>query len=319
LLNCSIIQTQHIKLLFLDSDYAESGAKVVQKYGSAKYSCRFVLSCGENCRFRYKVLILTAAITSNAMRKIISLSIVAVLFQCLLSCTAGKHLVSADAGNFKVAAMDNRQGAAAVREILERGAAAVDSIKRPVIGEASMPLEKYIPESPLMNFAADALLATARECTGQHIDIAITNKGGLRSNIAAGKITFGDIYNVFPFENTLALLTLDGEQLMQLCREIASVGGEAVSGMRLVITRGGELVSVTVDGKPVEAGRKYRIATSDYLSQGNDRMTALALGTERDVRSDITIRDLMVMYVKNLAAAGKPVAAECDGRITVQE
>ena len=27
MLNCSIIQTQHIKLLFLDSDYAESGDK----------------------------------------------------------------------------------------------------------------------------------------------------------------------------------------------------------------------------------------------------------------------------------------------------
>ena len=111
-------------------------------------------------------------------------------------------------------------GAGEVRAILERGRVAVDSIKRPVIGHASMKLEKYVPESPLMNFAADALLQTARECTGQHIDIAITNKGGLRSNINAGTVTFGDIYNVFPFENTLALLTLNGAQLMQLCREI---------------------------------------------------------------------------------------------------
>lgn len=218
----------------------------------------------------------------------------------------------------KVEAKQREYGAEEVRALLERGRQAVDSIKRPVIGEAAMDLEKHIPESPLMNFAADALLVMAREVTGERVDIAITNKGGLRSNISAGEISFGDIYNVFPFENTLALLTLDGEQLLQLCREIASVHGEAISGMRLVITAGGELVSATVDGKPIDTACSYRIATSDFLSQGNDKMTALALGTEREIRSDITIRDLMVRYIKNLTAEGKAVSAECDGRITVK-
>lgn len=250
------------------------------------------------------------------MKKLLLLSLSLLL---LVSCSARKELVSIEAGNIKVGNIARENGAESVRAILEKGRNAVDSIKRPVIGEAAMDLEKYIPESPLMNFAADALLVTAREYTGQHIDIAITNKGGLRSNISKGVITFGDIYNVFTFENTLALLTLDGEQLLQLCREIASVRGEAISGMRLVITPEGELVSATVAGKPIEASRKYRIATSDYLSQGNDKMNALALGSDREIKSEITIRDLMVMYIKALAADGKALSAECDGRITVQD
>ena len=237
----------------------------------------------------------------------------------VVSCTRRKELVSVEGGNVKVDAILCQDGAAEVRAILERGRLAVDSIKRPVIGEAAVALEKYIPESPLMNFAADALLVMAREVTGEHVDVAITNKGGLRSNIPAGTITFGDIYNVFPFENTLALLTLSGEQLIQLCREIASVGGEAIAGMRLVITKQGELVSATVGGKPVEAARSYRVATSDYLSQGNDKMTALALGTERDIRNDVTVRDLMVQYIKKMSAGGKALEAKCDGRITVEE
>lgn len=227
--------------------------------------------------------------------------------------------MSVEGGNVKVEAVLRQDGAEEVRAILERGRLAVDSIKRPVIGEAAVALEKYIPESPLMNFAADALLVMAREVTGERVDVAITNKGGLRSNIPAGTITFGDIYNVFPFENTLALLTLSGEQLIQLCREIASVGGEAIAGMRLVITKQGELVSATVDGKPVETARSYRVATSDYLSQGNDKMTALALGTERDIRNDVTVRDLMVQYIKKMSAGGKALEAKCDGRITVEE
>ena len=237
----------------------------------------------------------------------------------LLGCASQKQAVMVDAGNIRVTSTDRNDGAGKVRALLEYGKAYVDSIKSPVVGEAAVALEKYAPESPLMNFAADALLAMSRKVTGEHVDIAITNKGGLRSNLSAGTITFGDIYNVFPFENTLALLTLDGAQLMQLCREIASVGGEAISGMRLVITSKGELVSVTVDGKPVDEARSYRIATSDYLSQGNDKMTALALGTERDVRSYITIRDLMVQYIKELADKGDMLNAECDGRITVKE
>lgn len=253
------------------------------------------------------------------MKKTILLSVPLLLFMLVVSCTRRKELVSVEGGNVKVEAILCQDGAAEVRAILERGRLAVDSIKRPVIGEAAVALEKYIPESPLMNFAADALLVMAREVTGERVDVAITNKGGLRSNIPAGTITFGDIYNVFPFENTLALLTLSGEQLIQLCREIASVGGEAIAGMRLVITKQGELVSATVDGKPVEAARSYRVATSDYLSQGNDKMTALALGTERDIRNDVTVRDLMVQYIKKMSAGGKALEAKCDGRITVEE
>lgn len=230
-----------------------------------------------------------------------------------------EQLVSVSGGNMRVTAVENTGDAAEVRAILARARVAVDSIKRPVLGEASVNLNKYIPESPLMNFAADALLLMAQRHSASPVDIAITNKGGLRSNIAAGTVTFGDIYNVFPFENTLALLTLSGEQLLQLCGEIASVGGEAIAGMRLVITPEGELVSATVGGKVIDPRGRYRVATSDYLAQGNDKMTALALGIEREILPHVTIRDIVVDYVKELTAAGKKLHAECDGRIIVAD
>ena len=253
------------------------------------------------------------------MRNSILLLSSLLLFVVFASCSDKNRLVAIEAGNIKVCEIPGNDGAEEVRAILECRRQAVDSLMSPVIGEAAVSLERFLPESPLMNFAADALLTMAQEVTGEHVDIAITNRGGLRSTIPAGKITLGDMYKVFPFENTLVLLTLNGEQLMQLCREVASVGGEAVAGIRLVITPQGELVSASVAGMPVDMARDYRIATSDYLSQGNDRMTALALGTERDVRSDIIVRDLLVQYVMNIAAKGKALTAVCDGRITVEE
>lgn len=225
--------------------------------------------------------------------------------------------VVVSAGNIRVVAMDCDSGAVKVRELLDYGLEKVDEIKRPVIGEAAVALERYQPESPLMNFAADALLEMAERQSNEEIDIAITNKGGLRSEIQQGVITFGDIYNVFPFENTLALLTLSGEELWQLCGEIASVGGEAVSGMRMEMTSQGELVSVYVGGKPIDKLSEYRVATSDYLSQGNDKLTTLALGRNRRIYSDVTIRDLMVQYIKELTQRGEKLSAQCDGRIRI--
>ena len=242
----------------------------------------------------------------------------ALLAVALCSCTPKEQTLRIEAGNIKVTAVDKIDGASEVRAILERDKAYIDSIKNPVLGEAAVALEKYIPESPLMNFAADALMEMAQQHSSHKIDIAITNKGGLRSNIAAGTITFGDVYNVFTFENRLAFLTLDGEQLTQLCKEIAKVGGEAISGMRLEITKDGELVSATVGGKAIEPQTTYRIATLDYLSQGNDNLTTLGQGTDLEITKHL-LRDLMVEYIKNETANSRKITATCDGRITIKE
>ena len=229
-----------------------------------------------------------------------------------------KSEIKIEAGSIKVTATDKNDGADKVRAILERDRAKIDSIKSPVLGEAAMALEKYIPESPLMNFAADALMAMAQRHSAQKVDIALTNKGGLRSNITAGTITFGDVYNVFTFDNRLAFLTLNGEQLLQLCGEIAAAGGEAISGMRLVITQEGKLVDATVAEKPIDPQGTYRIATLDYLAQGNDNLTTLAQGADLEITRYL-LRDLMVEYIKKETANGRKISAACDGRITIKE
>ena len=320
MLNCSIIQTQHTKLLFLGSDYAESGGKdstffifkqmlfiilvFVCYYALQIVPLRGLSSKRKTMKYSYLAIALLAATFSGCCRK----------EQPAKEQTPARI----EAGNIKVTAIERMDGAEEVRAILERDRAFIDSIKSPVLGEAAVALEKYIPESPLMNFAADALMEMAQQHSKQAIDIAITNKGGLRSNIAAGTITFGDVYNVFTFENRLAFLTLDGEQLTQLCKEIAKAGGEAISGMRLTITREGELLNATVGGKAIEAQRRYRIATLDYLSQGNDNLTTLALGTDLEVTGHL-LRDLMVEYIKRETANGRKISAACDGRITIKK
>ena len=135
----------------------------------------------------------------------------ALLAASLAGCTPKKAEQQIEAGNIRVVATGRSDGAEEVRAIIERTRPYVDSIKKPVVGEAATTLKAYLPESPLMNFAADALMAMAQRYSGKKVDIALTNIGGLRSDLNAGTITFGDVYNVFNFDNRLTLLTLNGE------------------------------------------------------------------------------------------------------------
>ena len=240
-----------------------------------------------------------------------------VLLGCLMVACRQKSEIAAIVGRtVPVAVVDDGTGVLPLRSLLKNGMQAVDSIKAPVVGRAAKTLVVKAPESPLMNFAADALREMAMRKCKENIDIAISNKGGLRSELHEGVITFGDVYNVFPFENTLATLSLSGEQLLQLFSEVARENGEAVSGVALVISGDGKLLSAKVGGEPIVPEKKYRIATSDYLAQGNDGLTTLAHGNNLKIDT-ITIRDMMVEYISDMHRGGKPVDADVDGRIIV--
>ena len=313
MLNCSIIRAQHIKLLFLDSDYAESD----RKDKAFSRHCKIILTFSRRIVYFTAHYTIFAVIIKRFMKRTFTVLLVAATLFAGCGQKAQK-IASIEAGCIEVQQQTRSDGAADIRAILAARGAAIDSIKAPVIGEAATELAAYPPESPLMNFAADALLTMARKASDRPVDIAITNKGGLRSTIQQGAITYGNIFSVFPFENTLALLTLDGEQLMQLFADIAKVGGEAISGARLTITADGKLTGATVGGKKIVPTRKYRIATSDYLSQGNDRLYTLGKGSEVEIKSGITIRDLMIEYIKDLDKKGKKISAATDGRITIK-
>lgn len=196
----------------------------------------------------------------------------------------------------------------------------VDSIMSPVVGTVAHYMAAKRPESDLSNLLAD-ILVWGSEQLGDTATIGIYNMGGIRAALSKGPVTYGDVLNVAPFENKICMLTLTGEQLTQLFREIALVGGEGVShAVRLVITKDGKLVSATVNGKPVDSKTRYRIATLDFLAQGNDHLDAFKLKT--DVNSPQLLennsRYVIMDYFKSQAKQGRSVSAKVEGRITIQ-
>ena len=156
----------------------------------------------------------------------------------------------------------------------------VDSIMGPVVGSIAHDMTRHRPESELSNLLCDILVWGGKQFDEQPV-FSVYNMGGIRSNLAKGKITVGDVNDMAPFENKICFLTLTGDKVLELFQQIAHRGGEGLSSaVRMVITKEGKLMNVTINGEPVDPQKSYRIATLDYLAEGNDQLVAFKSGTD---------------------------------------
>lgn len=180
------------------------------------------------------------------------------------------------------------------------------------IGYAPAIMVVHQPECNMLNWASDALWAMAQQHYPAIVDMAVVNIGGMRCEWAAGDITQRHIFELMPFDNELVVLTMTGEEILNLCNVFVLRGGEGVAGLRMK-ARNGKVVSATINGKPIVPTAFYTVATSDYLSQGNDGMVPLS-HYEELWRSEEKIRDLYIEYVQQV----KTVQATVDGRMDIQ-
>lgn len=193
----------------------------------------------------------------------------------------------------------------------------VDSMMKPILGESASYMRAFRPESPLSNLIADILYSEAADITGKPVDLAICNIGGIRSAMPKGIITVGDILEIAPFENMYCVVTLSGTHLMELFQQIASVNGEGISGAKLKISSDRKLIQAWVDGKKVEPKQNYRIATLDYLSQGNDKLEAFKKACCVETTT-LPVREVIMSFIKEMARKGQKIDAKIEDRITVE-
>lgn len=196
----------------------------------------------------------------------------------------------------------------------------VNKLMTTVIGTAAMRMERLtneVPEGLLSNLIADVLRDAGAKETGRPCDLGLINRGGIRTILAKGPITVANVYEIMPFENTLCVLTLNGDQLLSLLKNIARTGGQGVSGVNMIISHDGKLVSATVEGKAIEPTKSYTLGTINFLAEGNDGMTTLASKDIPRINYDhLVVRDMFIHYVKAQTAAGKEITARIEGRIT---
>ena len=149
-------------------------------------------------------------------------------------------------------------------------------------------------ETNMGDFAADAY----RNQLGAEIGLA--NGGSIRSDLNRGKITFGGVFSITPYGNTICMIKAKGQNILDAL-EYASraVPGEfggfmQVSGMSYeihtyiddpcILEENGYLKeikgerrvkNVMVGGEPIDPDREYTVAGSDYtFLENGDGQTA---------------------------------------------
>ena len=102
-----------------------------------------------------------------------------------------------------------------------------------VLAVSEQVMMKSSPEGLLGNFSADAVLKMSREYGKDSckVDFCVLNNGGLRNPLPKGNITKYDIFSLMPFENEIALLTMNGGDVKELLDFIANKGGMPVAGL----------------------------------------------------------------------------------------
>jgi 5'-nucleotidase len=125
-------------------------------------------------------------------------------------------------------------------------------------------------ETALGNLLAD-LMRAARPST----DVSMVNGGGMRAGLPAGPLTFGRLYEVFPFDNAYASMKIPaGEFRKLLARSLGrSPSLVSLSGLRVHARCKENSLDVTLrrsDGSPLPDDTVLKLATSDFLATGGD-------------------------------------------------
>ena len=154
-------------------------------------------------------------------------------------------------------------------------------------------------ETNLGDLSADAY----RNLLGS--DIGLVNGGGVRANIPAGDITYGQILNVHPFGNVACMIEIEGQHILDALEMGARAGpGETggflhVSGLSYEINSAIEspvvldeqgnfaavegerrVSNVLVNGEPLDPAKVYTVASHNFmLKDGGDGYVMFKNGT----------------------------------------
>ena len=187
----------------------------------------------------------------------------------------------------------------AVAALVDRYATAARPAAERVVGHLSAPARKASEngESEIADLIADAQFAATKPSNHGDADLSFINTGGARTDLVPrsdGSITYGDIFAIEPFGNTLVVRTYTGAQLKTLLeQQFETVNGRgALRPSTLVPSanfhfafdlsrpQGSRIVAMMLDGKPIDPAGRYRISINNFLASGGDGYTVLTDGTD---------------------------------------
>ena len=190
-----------------------------------------------------------------------------------------------------------------------------------------------VRSAPLGTYLCDTMLKVFPER-----QICMLNSGGMRNEIPAGDVTYGQLYDAFPFGNHAAFLNVSGKILLELLR-IGTSGAHGVfqvAGVKVDFDlskdfcpqhdRTGDgvidahdrdrIVSATLaDGSEIVPDAEYRILTNSFMASGGDGLrTTLAKAEPSRIKplyDELPIRELLAKFWRE----NRPVVNSLDNPV----
>ncbi|HEX6218522.1 MAG TPA: 5'-nucleotidase C-terminal domain-containing protein [Sphingomicrobium sp.] len=175
--------------------------------------------------------------------------------------------------------------------------AASGAASRPV-GRLAGPAMKGISrtESQAAGLISDGQLYTARDPARGNADFALMNNGGARTDLlpaADGTVTFGQIFAMQPFANNVVTKSYTGAEVKAVLEQQFASGLNSAANPNLLTPSanfrfaydrsrppGERIVEMTLDGRPIDPAKTYRVAINNFLASGGDNFTLLAAGRD---------------------------------------
>jgi 2',3'-cyclic-nucleotide 2'-phosphodiesterase (5'-nucleotidase family) len=238
-----------------------------------------------------------------------------------LGCAHTAKITSVDTSYIQFSAENTPDDDPVMTALIDPYKSELDKDMNAVLAQCEMNMFKSTPEGVLGNFIADLTLAkTNQYCQEMDLppaDVCLLNNGGLRTTLPKGPVYKKRIFELMPFENEMVVLTISGEKMQGLFDFLARINGMPIAGMTLVIEHG-KPTAMTVGGEAFDRSREYRVATSDYLAEGGDKMRFFLDPLNRDNLAH-KLRDAIIEFITEEGERGNSITAKLDGRTTVIE
>ncbi len=209
-------------------------------------------------------------------------------------------------------AADTLQPLPAVDSIVRRAAARVAPLVNRRIATIPTTLLRLGRQYPLGNLIADS-----QRWAGKG-DVAIMNNGGIRTELRAGEATYGALFEIQPFANTLYSLSMSGAGLRELLEVMLGGPGpdDHVSGLAVKYDptkpKGSRVVSVTMaNGEPLSNARTYNVIVNNFVLTRGEGYDVGARATS-STPVNIVDLDALIDYLQQLPT---PVTAPPEVRI----
>lgn len=233
-------------------------------------------------------------------------------------CTTNQHVTRVE-GKLIPIASDNKESSE-ISKFIQPYKDHIDKDLSTILAIAPETLDKNgVWQTPMGNLFSQVVYEKGNPIfkmrENKNIDLVLLNHGGIRTIIPKGNVTARTAYEIMPFENSLVVIVLKGEQIEELLNYfITENKPHPLYGMTFTIGKDNVAKDILIQGKPFDRNAIYYVGTNDYLSNGGDNMVFFRKGIHK-YDLDYKLRNILIDYFTEV----ETVPLLSDERIRVEK